>query len=66
MKSAPWELSNDMSHNAESELHWKISIVDKLPGATLIGNILIIISATAVKKYFFGSPFNDKAIHICY
>ena len=66
MKSAPWELSNDMSHNAESELHQKILIVDRLPGRTLIGNILIIISAMAVKKGFFGSPFNDEPIHICY
>ena len=66
MKNAPRELSNDMSHNAESELHQKILIVDRFPGTTLIGNILIIISATAVKKYFFGSPFHDEAIHICY
>ena len=55
-----------MSHNAESELHQKILIVDRFTGTTLIGNILISISATAVKKYFFGSPFNDEAIHICY
>ena len=66
MKSAPWELSNDMSHDAESELHWKILIVDRFPGTTLIGNILIIISATVIKKYFFGSPFNDQTSHICY
>ena len=66
MKSAPWELSNDMSHNAESELHQKILIVDRFPGTTLIGNILIIISATVIKKYFFGSPFNDQTSHICY
>ena len=66
MKSAPWDLSNDMSHNAESELHQKILLVEKLPGRTLIGNISIITSATAVKKYFFGSPFDDEAIHICY
>ena len=50
MKRAPWEFSNDMSHNAESELHEKILIVDRFPGTTLIANILIIISATAVKK----------------
>ena len=55
-----------MSHNAESDLHQKILIVDRFPGTTLIGNILIIISATAVKKYFFGSPVHDEAIHICY
>ena len=66
MKSAPWELSNDMSHNAESDLHQKILIVDRFPGTTLIGNILIIISATVIKKYFFGSPFNDQTSHICY
>ena len=66
MKSAPWELSNDMSHNAESELHQKILIVDRFPGTTLIGNILIIISATVIKKYFFGSPSNDQTSHICY
>ena len=66
MKSAPRELSNDMSHNAESELHQKIFIVDRFPGTTLIGNISIIISATAVKKGFFGSPFNDQEIHICH
>ena len=66
MKSAPWELSNDMSHNAESELHQKILIVERFPGITLIDNILIIISATAVKKGFFGSPFNEETTHICY
>ena len=55
-----------MSHNAESELHQKILIVDRFPGTTLIGNILIIISATAVKKYIFGCPFSDEGIHICY
>ena len=55
-----------MSHNAESELHQKILIVDRFPGTTLIGNILIIISATVIKKYFFGSPFNDQTSHICY
>ena len=66
MKSAPLELSNDMSHNAESELHQKVLIVDRFPGITLIGNILIIISARAVKKDFFGSPFNEEPIHICY
>ena len=66
MKSAPRELSNDMSHNAESELHQKIFIVDKFPGTTLIGNISIIISPTAAKKGFFGSPFNDQEIHICH
>ena len=32
---------------------------------TLIGNISIIISATALKKYFFGSTFKDEAIDIC-
>ena len=66
MKSAPWELSNDMLHNAESELHQEILIADRFPGKTLIGNILKIISAMAVKKAFLGSPFNDKPIHICY
>ena len=55
-----------MSNNGASELHQKILILDDLPGATLIGNISIIISATAVKKYFSGSPFNDEAILICY
>ena len=55
-----------MSHNAESELHQKILIVDRFPGTTLIGHILIIISATAVKKSFSGSPFNEEPIHICY
>ena len=55
-----------MSHNAESDLHQKILIVDRFPGTTLIGNILIIISATAVKKYIFGSPISDEGIHICY
>ena len=55
-----------MSHNTESELHQKILIVEKLPGRTLIGNISIITSATTVKKYFFGSPFNDQTSHICY
>ena len=49
-----------------SELHQKILIGERFPGITLIGHILIIISATAVKKDFFGSPFNDEAIHICY
>ena len=66
MKSTPWELSNDMLHNAESELHRKILIVDRFPGKTLIGDIFISISAMAVKKGFFGSPFNDEVIHICY
>ena len=55
-----------MSHNAESELHQKILIVDRFPGTTLIGNIFIIISATVIKKYFLGSPFNDQTSHICY
>ena len=55
-----------MSHNAESELHQKILLLEKLPGRTLIGNISIITSATTVKKYFFGSPFDDEAIHISY
>ena len=54
-----------MSYNAESELHQKILIVERFPGTILIGNISIIISATAVKKYFSGSPFNDEAILIC-
>ena len=65
MKSAPWELSNDMSHNVASELYLKILIVDKLPGTTLIGNISIIINATAIKRYFIGSAFKDEAIDIC-
>ena len=55
-----------MSHDAESELHRKILIVDRFPGTTLIGNILIILSATVIKKYFLVSPFNDQTSHICY
>ena len=65
MKSASWELSNDVLHNVESELYQNISIVDKLPRTTLIANISIIINATAIKKYFFGSTFKDQAIDIC-
>ena len=64
MKSAPWELSNDVLHNVKSQLYQNILIVDKLPQTTLIGNILITISATAVRKYFFGSAFKDEAIYI--
>ena len=51
MKSAPWKLSNDVLHNV-SQLYQNILIVDKLSRTTLIGNILITISATAVRKYF--------------
>ena len=54
-----------MLHNVESQLYQNILIVDKLPGTTLIGNILITISATAVRKYFFGSAFKDEAIYTC-
>ena len=54
-----------MSHNGESGLHQKILILDDLQGGTLIGNISIIISATAVKKYFFWFTFKDEAIDIC-
>ena len=54
-----------MSHNVASELYLKILIVDKLPGTTLIGNISIIINATAIKRYFIGSTFKDEAIDIC-
>ena len=66
MKSAPWELSNDVLHNVESQLYQNILIVDKLPGTTLIGNILITISATAVRRYFSGTRFKDEAIYICW
>ena len=55
-----------MLHNVESQLYQNILIVDKLPGTTLIGNILITISATAVRKYFFGSTFKHEAIYICW
>lgn len=52
-------------HDVESELHQKILVVDKLPGTTLIGNITIIISATAVKKIFFGSAFKGEGTDRC-
>ena len=32
---------------------------------TLIGNISIIISATALKKYIFGSTFKGEATDLC-
>ena len=51
-------------HDVESELHQKILVVDKLPGTTLIGNITIIISATAVKKIFLD--LHSKAKQLIY
>ena len=39
--------------------------VHKLPGTTLIGNITIIISATAVKKKFF-LDLHSKAKQLIY
>ena len=43
-----------MSHEAKSYLHQKILTVDKFPGTYLIGNISIIINATAVKYTFLN------------
>ena len=54
-----------MLHDAESELHQKILIADKFPATLLLCNISIIINATAVKKYFFGSTFKKESISIC-
>ena len=44
-----------MLNETKSYLHQKILTVYKFPGTYLIGNISIIINATAVKKYFFES-----------
>ena len=65
MKSTSWEHSNDILHNSKSPLDEKILIVAKLPETTLTGKISIIISATALKKYFFGSTFKDEATDLC-
>ena len=66
MKSARKELSHGMSHDPKSYLHQKILIVDRFPGTYLIGNISIIINATAVIKYFFESTLKEEAIDICF
>ena len=49
----------------KSYLHQKILTADKFLGTYLIGNISIIINATAVIKYFFQSTLKEEVIDIC-
>ena len=54
MISIPYELSNDMSHDAQSELHQELLTGDVFPGILLIGNMLESINPTTLQKSFFG------------
>ena len=53
-----------MLHDAESELHQKLLIVNSFPGRYLIINILEIRNGTRQVKYFFGPPFNEELFGI--
>ena len=64
MKSARRGLSNDRSHDAESELCQELLIIDGFPGRLLVGNIPKAKSARTQKKYFSGSSFRGESIDV--
>ena len=64
MKSARWELSNDRSHDAVSDLCQKLLSIDGFPGTLLVGNISKAKNARTQKKYFSGSPFKGQSIDV--
>ena len=64
MKSARRGLSNDRSHDAESELCQELLIIDGFPGTLLVGNIWKAKNARTQKKYFSGSPFKGQSIDV--
>ena len=66
MKSACRGLSNDRSHDGESELCQELLIIDGFPGALLVGNISKAKSARTQKKYFSGSPFEGQSIDVSF
>ena len=66
MKSTPSELSNDVSHDAESELCQKLLTADYFPRRLLIGNILETINTRTWKKYSFLHTFKGQSIGISF
>ena len=64
MKSTPPELSNDGSHDAKSEHHQKLIIIDFFPGRHLIRNISEIRNGTRQEKCFFVPTFYDQLFGI--
>ena len=59
-----YELSNDMSHYAESVLCQKLLILDSFLGKHSIRNISEIRNATKQIKYFFGPTLYEQLLGI--
>ena len=66
MKSTPPELSNDGSHDAESELCQKLLTIDGFARTLLIGNISETKNARAWAKYFSRPTFKGQLIDISF
>ena len=66
MKSTPPELSNDGSHDAESELCQKLLTIDGFARTLLIGNISETKNARAWTKYFSRPAFKEQLIDISF
>ena len=66
MKSTPPELSNDGSHDAESELCQKLLTIDGFTRTLLIGNISETKIARGWKKYFSRPTFKGQLIDISF
>ena len=66
MKSTPPELSNDGSHDAESELCQKLLTIDGFARTLLIGNISETKNARAWTKYFSRPTFKRQLIDISF
>ena len=67
MKSTPYELSKNVSHDAESELCQKLLTEDYFPRRPLIGNILETINDITWNKIFFFLPtFKGQSIGISF
>ena len=64
MKSARPELSNDMSHDAESKLCQKLLTRNNFPRRQLINYILGTIDGRTWKKCFFDPTFKEQSIVI--
>ena len=62
MKSTPPDLSNDGSHDTESQLCQKLLTIDCFPGTLLIGNNWETINARTLKKCFFDATFKGQSI----
>ena len=62
MKSAPWEVSNDMSHDTENQLCQNLWVLKYFPKSTSSGNISWSVSAAILEKKIFNLYLSSKSL----